>query len=133
MNSNCFQPLCLWQVGLARLLIRAGWKHKYFSENLNCILFTQIFDWFPALGYGYVSARPHSGPMVKQYKMISYMFKPRWFTVHLDIILIAVLHKHYTWLNTLQYSWLNALTHYTILITFNTNRSPYFKHYSHGY
>ena len=111
--------------------------HKIYTY---CTLFTQIFDWLPALDHGKVSARPQSGPMVKQYTMISHKFKPKRFIVHLETILIAVLHIHYKWLrlNTLQYWWLNAFTLYSILISFNTYRSPYFKHnenqfYSHGY
>ena len=112
-------------------------SYTFLKIYTYCTLITQIFVWFPALGHGKVSALPQSGPMVKQYTMISHKFKPKRFIVHLETILIAVLHIHYTWLrlNTLQYWWLNTLT---LIILFNTYRSPYFKHnenqfYSHGY
>ena len=63
---------------------------------IYCTVFTQIDDWFPALRNGYASPNRNMGPMVKQYPMISHKFKPKWFTVHLETILIAVLYIHYT-------------------------------------
>ena len=78
----------IFRAGKKKTTNRTQIRFTKFIENYT--LFTQSFDWFPALGRLRVSP-----PSLGTYGETIHndKFKPNWFTVHL----IAVLHIHYTW------------------------------------